>query len=159
MLSSRFPRIGGSDGPGGGLVRVLACRFIGTMGEPNVGSKHVRHFPKAIWIWTKLRFTKGTFVIARKSPVAVFGCGEAWFCPHTQSLRRTPIYRRSTSPAMAAGVMERCFSSVSEHDKFMKKARMCRRVPDSLCSATGFRRKGKSSLCERYWTANSLVEG
>jgi hypothetical protein len=122
MLSSRFPRIGGSDGPGGGLVRVLACRFIGTMGEPNVGSKHARHFPKAIWIWTKLRFTKGTFVIARKSPVAVFGCGEAWFCPHTQSLRRTPIYRRSTSPAMAAGVMERCFSSVSEHDKFMKKS-------------------------------------
>ena len=33
--------------------------------------------PRAIWIWTKLSFTKGTFVIARKSPVAVFGCGEA----------------------------------------------------------------------------------
>jgi hypothetical protein len=46
-----------SDNPGSGLVHVLADRFIVRMGEPNVGGKHVRHFAKMIWIWTKLRFT------------------------------------------------------------------------------------------------------
>jgi hypothetical protein len=77
-----------SDNPG-----VLAGRFIGRMGEPDVGSKHAHHFAKVILIWTKLCWAKRTLVITRKSPLAIFGCGEVGFCPHTQSLRRSLIHR------------------------------------------------------------------
>jgi len=64
-------------------------RFMSGMREIDVGSKGDRHFPEILGIWTKLCFAKGTFIVARKSPIAVFGCAKVRFFSHTQSLRRS----------------------------------------------------------------------
>lgn len=57
-----------------GLVHVFSGFLVFWMGKPHVRGEHLRHFRKHIWIWAKFRFAKGAFVIARKSPLAVFGC-------------------------------------------------------------------------------------
>ncbi len=49
-----------------------------------MASKEECHFTKLIGIWTKLCRAKATFIVARESPIAVFGWGEVRDSSHAQ---------------------------------------------------------------------------
>jgi hypothetical protein len=89
-----------------GPTYVLAGRFGSGMHESNVASKDDRHFSKVPGIWTKLCWAKGTFIVARKSSLAVRGCDEVCFFPHAESLCRTLVHRYPYRGASSAAAGE-----------------------------------------------------